>query len=1246
MSRIAMPARCLAVSKVPAAPYRRMSLCRSRPNRAWIALALLVGASLAGCTSSVSSSHAPAPTAVITPIGYAPVTGSGSMSITVRSGADVTLSAKDTDDNGIALKSFLWSQSAGPPLPALPDAGALLYRTNNTVSFRAPQVTSQTPLTFQVEVTNVENQSSTAQITVNVVPANDQDEFLLYPQTQRSFTVAVSTENGIGAPAGAALGASVPVCVSVRRNVSYLSRNDQMQSVALPQLKNLQVDASWAAGSIAAPATGAAAMSIQTAVDSYSNPRVSFLIPSLNDEELFAMFNQPSNAQPNMQLVAADIDTAQLALTVSATPGSCDGTQSGAALASSNLIVSILDENGNALLSSAPAAAGQPAQLSTIDQQGDALTPDWLWANVAANQPVSTAAMARAYYEAIDPQATAYYQSYASNPTADLSSVDPKSTLDGWLDANCFDHTSSDYGTGAAGPNGAHAVYTNNYDLGFGRDMYFIKCAASGNMASVVINYASLEQTALKDTPLLAVAMEYAPAPSGGRSFPKFYIFAPDDRTGQFRRVLSANFDKRGQKYVPGACTACHGGALPTLQQFLQSANGTYPAIADPTNPAAALLAPGDVDSAFLPWDVDSFLFSDNDPSFKGNFISGTNFTRAMQEPHLKALNQLAYMTWQRELESAGNPSGTYDRFAAVRALVEKWYGGAGMPNATYCDTAACQSSGAASTPATPAGWAGQDTLYHGAFARNCRTCHTVDPLIADQFSGLTSLPSDGFALLQSEFTQGTKKGLSYVFEQGIMPLARLTTDRFWVSSTQGDQAAAAVLASNLGLSGAAATVGTPHARIEASVDGTTVFPATLPDSVPRTDNNVDSGATIRLSGDPSAFATQYGWTLAYAPSNARFTSSSVLVGSQNSDAAFSPDEPGTYTVTLTVSNGAASDSQQATFTVPDKLPSIVGPVTTAASPVSLSFAATPSIPLIVELGEGACSQHVLSVSASAGSISAAGCASWQANPDGSYTVPLTYTPAAVGPATIQAALQDEYGQSSGTFTLYATVTSSLVANQDTASAAAGNPASAVPVCVLDNDALNNQTVTVAVSQTNGGPALSSITTSAGGTASVESDANCSGRDYVSYTPPASFIGVDTFYYTINGPGNQTSSASVTVTTNGTIDFESDLLPTLQATCAGCHGPAGPATTFLPAAASTATAFYNAICGATNTGPCGSVNPGSGPLIDIGTPGNSQLYVEPTTPPGGMPQDTAFANMVLQWASEGAYCTKTGAACP
>ncbi|HUI61632.1 MAG TPA: hypothetical protein VLX90_15495, partial [Steroidobacteraceae bacterium] len=633
-----------------------------------VALALAVLAT-AGCGTRVgkegSGSSNPSLVAVITPIGHKATSAAGAnpVAITVRSGGDVILSGKDSDGGGVAIKTFAWAQTGGTALPALPDPGAMLYRTSNTISFRAPYVATSSTLKFTLTVTDALGATDSADVNVTVEPAGDPNQFLTLPTVPHQFKVAVATAEGLNG-----LAADAPVCISVGRQIRYTSRDTTQRLYNVPQDASLQVETSWSAasGGAAAGQNGTTTLtdsSVAAGVASYTNPRVTFTVPTFNDDDLFAKFNQPvagesdtaKTARVAQQLVPADLDTAQLILTVTAAPGTCASPSAGG-LAASTLVVALLDSSGNIVAYSKAASAGTAASLTT-DKSGAELSADVLQASLASGQQLETAQSAQAYYKALDP-------------------TDSKTTLDDWLDANCFDHTASDYGVAAAGSNAAHGVYTNNFDLGFGRDMYFIKCAAphkdstgsitanTGDMASVVINYISLEQAALRQNPIIAVAMEYGPAADGSnpsQRFTKFYVFAPDDRTGQLKRVGSANFDHRGQKYLPGACTLCHGGTLPVLPANFTSAM-TYPVIQDPTKDAtqaatscaqtaSACLAPGNTDSAFLPWDLDSFLYSDNDPAFTGIALPITDYTRAKQEPFLKALNSLAYLTFQPEVE-------------------------------------------------------------------------------------------------------------------------------------------------------------------------------------------------------------------------------------------------------------------------------------------------------------------------------------------------------------------------------------------------------------------------------------------------------------------------------------------------------------------------------------------------------------------------------------------------------------------
>jgi hypothetical protein len=900
-------------------------------QRAALTLAL-AAAALPGCNTQVGHEPNPAPQVVITPIGYKVASGSTSPTITVRSGADVVLSGKDSSGYGIALKSFQWSQSGGPALPALPDAGALLYRTSDTVSFRAPQVSSPTPLTFQLTVTNANDASSSGTITVTVEPASDSDRFLITPGAVHRFGVAVVTTDGLGTTSTQPLPANVVVCVQVARQVYYRNRSTNYVTEPLEQLSTLQADASWAAGTVVAgTGTPLSTAAVQTAVSDYSNPRVTFEVPEFNDDELFAKFNQPSNVQLPMQLVPADIDAAQLQLTVSATPGSCDHTVSGSGLSSSQLIVALVDSTGTLQGNPSPAGApGQPTSLKN-DPSGALLTPDWLLANIDAGQPLENAALAMAYYKAIDPNA------YMPNN-------DPKATLQGWLQCNGFDPNASDYGVGAAGANGAHAVYVNNYDLGFGRDMYFMRiatppatppgCPASqaGDMASVVINYASLEQAALKQTPINAVAMEYAAASSNpGHRFPKFYIYSLDDRTGQFVRVLSANFDRRGQKYVPNACVPCHGGTPPGLPRNF-TAGGAYPAIPDPTNPTSSL-APGDLDAAFLPWDLDSFLYSDTDPAFSGQIVPGANYVRAAQEPALKALNVLAYATYKPETETVQSASGPVqvDRFAAARSLIEQWYGGADFP-ATYNDT----------NTAASVGWGSQAKLYHAAYARNCRTCHTLNSTPAHQFAD----PTNGYESFAQEFMQASPSavpglGKLYVFKQGVMPLARLTADRFWVDYGGGSSSADALATALqqypnqtdlLASTGTAEPTGQPQPNV-----------AVMPNPVARL-----QGA--RIDASTSTFISSYDWSLYLCSSSTPMPAQSPgscatlpLVGSTTTQPSFYVAKPGYYELSLTANNGFGQTLSPAAFeyymqpNLPVALPGSPGCLNPDAAPLNVT---------------------------------------------------------------------------------------------------------------------------------------------------------------------------------------------------------------------------------------------------------------------------------------------------------------------
>ncbi len=938
-----------------------------------ISAALALLAVSFGCSGpSTYNTSANPPTAVAHAIGLLPtsVAGADPLEVTARARSQVTLTGNASDGGAGSIGSFSWTQTDGAGSPTV----VLLYLDADTITFTAPAVAQDTTLHFSLTVTTAGNASATAHVAVLVKAINDIDAFLAPPDTPKipnaskhHFTVAIGTVEGIGTlanPQEPALVTDEPVCVKLSRTINYVSRDGSSRTVSLPVL---QRQGSWSAQVGSAPPS-----STVSAFTSYQNPRVSFEIPELNQDDLFVLFNNPvpgesatsNTARLNQQLVPADIDKASLSLSASAAAGSCDGTIAAAGIAGKTLEVLVLDDNGNAVGSAAPTANFKPDDL--LSQQ--------------ANAPYETAQTAAAYYDAIDP-------------------LRAKLTLSRWLDANCFDSSAPNFGVTPQSLSSAHATYTNNYDLGFGRDMYFATCTATspavvnglakvGDMASVVINYASLEGAASKLNPIIAVAMEYSAATDATttgtarsqRRFPKFYAFSPDDRDGSFKRVMTVNFDHRGEKYVPGTCTVCHGGTIPTpgIANFIHSSATDYPTIPDPQAGAAtgAQLGLGDTDSAFMPWDLDSFLYAsaplaaNTDPSFVGLSVNPASYSRSVMEPNLKILNQLAYCTWQPEIETAA--TGTVDRFAVPKALVSRWYGGKAaadgsypadtacaqgnaptaslLPNATYNDAGSVPDNWASKAPAGAANTS--DLIYHDVFARNCRACHIVNTSVADQFDGYASFAS--YFQTASGAAATTTNGVQLTYSEGVMPLARLTMDRFWVGFS-GGASAASVLATNL----QAAFPSDPGIAALATGTPATVLPSGAP-------NIVVSAASANIAGQldtstiysiprfkgiivdasKSSYIANYTWCLQTPGSS---TCSVQPTGALTPTPSFATSTPGNYVLQLSADNGVGGlKTASFHFVVPDLIPTYVGasPVTsppTSPCPAGLATAYDPT---------------------------------------------------------------------------------------------------------------------------------------------------------------------------------------------------------------------------------------------------------------------------------------------------------------
>ena len=252
------------------------------------------------------------------------------------------------------------------------------------------------------------------------------------------------------------------------------------------------------------------------------------------------------------------------------------------------------------------------------------------------------------------------------------------------------------------------AIYANQVDLKLQRDMHgkikeggfrpMDATSAEGTSAGgtdaafFVCNYpdpandVTLENVTQKRNLVACVAMEYSVEKHldnfgnhqlgswyyndhngvdhlGVEPFTKFLTFGPNGEL-----LLSVNLDGRGEKFMPGACVACHGG------KGYQGKFG-LPSGRDPN-----------FESVFLPFDLANFK---NKSGQIGVFT-------ASEEAVFHQLNQLVL---------AASPT------AALRELIEGWYTG---------------SSTTQNRDFVPEGWKGQVDLYNQVFKPACRACHVA----------------------------------------------------------------------------------------------------------------------------------------------------------------------------------------------------------------------------------------------------------------------------------------------------------------------------------------------------------------------------------------------------------------------------------------------------------------------------------------------------------------------------------------
>lgn len=281
------------------------------------------------------------------------------------------------------------------------------------------------------------------------------------------------------------------------------------------------------------------------------------------------------------------------------------------------------------------------------------------------------------------------------------------------------------------------ATYVNKVDLNLTRNHHSISYGPSSTAAYVCNSLGPNNETqpevdrvvddSLAGKNLVAcVAMDYLvhPAANGGVPFVRFIIFGPDGNL-----LSSINLDNRGEKFVPGACVACHGGDL-YANRFPTDGTGE-----------------ANIGAHFLPYDTGNFAFS-----------SKPGLTEVDQQKSLHALNTNVLAT---------NPT------PATQNLIQNWYSsGTDVLDKNYI----------------PASWLqGRPVdidLYKHVIARSCRTCHTaMAPFVNfDDKGAFMGAPSP----IISTFCSPGLNHRSY-----RMPNSLVTFNRFWNSrGTSADQVA------------------------------------------------------------------------------------------------------------------------------------------------------------------------------------------------------------------------------------------------------------------------------------------------------------------------------------------------------------------------------------------------------------------------------------------------------------------------
>jgi hypothetical protein len=354
----------------------------------------------------------------------------------------------------------------------------------------------------------------------------------------------------------------------------------------------------------------------------------------------------------------------------------------------------------------------------------------------------------------------AYYNAIGAWPTADCLNGNPNTalTLDQWTKKDGFTSANNSV---------VSATYVNVVDLNLTRRHYsVVQSGGNPTLAAYVCNHlgpsiavstysptATLppdQQTAVDgvvndalagQNEIACVAMDYYTDPVYG-AYTRFFVFGP---SGEL--LPSVNLDGRGEKYVPGACVACHGGTSYSIAQ----------------TPA--------LNAFFLPYDNGNFAFADS-------LVGQGNYTEAAMAPQIYQLNANVVNPYA----SNATTTGTKCLVGAggctqPGAFGEGWYGlslNSGQNPPSFAFNYIPTSWSAPSTPLSPSAQTDANNVYTYVVARSCRTCHTAIPTFNWDQVGPQAFIQSSYSVLCS--INGSLPS---------MPNSLITFNRFWNSQLE-----------------------------------------------------------------------------------------------------------------------------------------------------------------------------------------------------------------------------------------------------------------------------------------------------------------------------------------------------------------------------------------------------------------------------------------------------------------------------